>query len=68
VLRDIGTTGRAMVKTGLVATIRHMTYQSIDSGAASVEVMTFERPREVNDGSTQRADFHVLAVVDGGSC
>ena len=55
-----------MVKTGLVATIRHMTYQPVDSGSASVEVMTFERLREVNDGGTQRADFHVLAVVDAG--
>ncbi|MET9494442.1 helix-turn-helix transcriptional regulator [Streptomyces sp. NPDC006552] len=28
--------------------------------------MTFGRLRELNDGDTQRADFHVLAVVDGG--
>ncbi|MFH8492108.1 helix-turn-helix domain-containing protein [Streptomyces longisporoflavus] len=39
------------------------------SGAAvtsAVETMTFDRLRELNDGGTQRADFHVLAVVDAG--
>ncbi|MFJ8487266.1 helix-turn-helix domain-containing protein [Streptomyces sp. NPDC094038] len=49
-----------------MATIRHMTYQPVDSGASSVEVMTFERLREINDSGTQRADFHVLALVDEG--
>ncbi|MFF7331661.1 helix-turn-helix domain-containing protein [Streptomyces sp. NPDC008150] len=43
-----------------------MTYQPVDRGASSVEVMTFERLREMNDGGTQRADFHVLALVDDG--
>ncbi|MBA9043308.1 hypothetical protein BJ996_000039 [Streptomyces phaeogriseichromatogenes] len=28
--------------------------------------MTFGRLRELNDGGTQRADFHVLAVIDAG--
>lgn len=55
-----------MVETGLVAAIRHMTYQPVGYGASSVEVLTFERLREINDGSTQRADFHVLALVDEG--
>ncbi|WIY01148.1 AraC family transcriptional regulator [Amycolatopsis mongoliensis] len=49
-----------------MAAIRHMTYQPLDRGASSVEVMTFERLRETNNGGTQRADFHVLALVDDG--
>ncbi|WP_374204298.1 helix-turn-helix domain-containing protein [Streptomyces sp. HPF1205] len=55
-----------MVKTGLVATIRHMTYQPVERGASSVEVMAFQRLRDINDRGTQRADFHVLALVDEG--
>ncbi|MFJ8673479.1 hypothetical protein [Streptomyces sp. NPDC093589] len=46
--------------------IRQMTYQPVGSGSAAVETMTFGRLRELNDGGTQRADFHVLAVVDAG--
>lgn len=49
--------------------IRQMTYQPVGPlghGAAAVETMTFDRLRELNDGGTQRADFHVLAVVDAG--
>ncbi|MEV7192210.1 helix-turn-helix transcriptional regulator [Streptomyces sp. NPDC093510] len=46
--------------------IRQMTYQPVGRGAAAVETMTFGRLRELNDGGTQRADFHVLAVVDAG--
>lgn len=46
--------------------IRQMTYQPVGHGAAAVETMTFGRLRELNDGGTQRADFHVLAVVDAG--
>ncbi|MEV6791563.1 helix-turn-helix transcriptional regulator [Streptomyces sp. NPDC051320] len=46
--------------------IRQMTYQPVGRGAAAVETMTFDRLRELNDGGTQRADFHVLAVVDAG--
>ncbi|MBB5931884.1 AraC-like DNA-binding protein [Streptomyces echinatus] len=43
-----------------------MTYQPSGHRAAAVETMTFDRLRELNDGGTQRADFHVLAVVDAG--
>ncbi|WP_406632219.1 helix-turn-helix domain-containing protein [Amycolatopsis sp. WGS_07] len=50
-----------MVKTGHV--IRQMTYQPV---GAAVETMTFDRLRELNDGGTQRGDFHVLAIVDAG--
>ncbi|MFF1379478.1 helix-turn-helix domain-containing protein [Streptomyces sp. NPDC058308] len=49
-----------------MAAIRQMTYQPVGHGAAAVETMTFARLRELNDGGTQRADFHVLAVVDAG--
>lgn len=31
-----------------------------------VETMTFGQLRERNDGSTQRADFHVIGLVDAG--
>ncbi|MFH9426119.1 helix-turn-helix domain-containing protein [Streptomyces sp. NPDC017529] len=55
-----------MVETGHVRVIRQMTYQPAGRRAAAVETMTFERLRELNDGGTQRADFHVLAVVDTG--
>ncbi|MFB9398354.1 helix-turn-helix domain-containing protein [Streptomyces echinatus] len=55
-----------MVKNGLVRVIRQMTYQPSGHRAAAVETMTFDRLRELNDGGTQRADFHVLAVVDAG--
>ncbi|WP_409464724.1 helix-turn-helix domain-containing protein [Amycolatopsis sp. GA6-003] len=46
--------------------IRQMTYQPAGRRAAAVETMPFDRLRELNDGGTQRADFHVLAVVDAG--
>lgn len=55
-----------MVKNGHVSVIRQMTYQPAGRTAASVETMTFGRLRELNDGGTQRADFHVLAVIDTG--
>ncbi|MGX1274669.1 AraC family transcriptional activator of pobA [Streptomyces phaeoluteigriseus] len=55
-----------MVKNGLVSVIRQMTYQPVGHRAAAVETMTFDRLRKLNDGGTQRADFHVLAVVDAG--
>ncbi|MFK8912261.1 AraC family transcriptional regulator [Streptomyces sp. YS-3] len=45
--------------------IRQMTYQPAGR-AASVETMTFAHLRELNDGGSQRADFHVLAVIDTG--
>ncbi|MFE9386142.1 helix-turn-helix domain-containing protein [Streptomyces sp. NPDC007025] len=47
--------------------IRQMTYHPVRRRAAAVETMTFDRLRELNDGGTQRADFHVLAVVDAGN-
>ncbi|MFJ8927424.1 AraC family transcriptional regulator [Streptomyces sp. NPDC102364] len=56
-----------MVENGHVSVIRQMTYQPAGHRAAAVETMTFERLRELNDGGTQRADFHVLAVIDSGS-
>jgi AraC family transcriptional activator of pobA len=46
--------------------IRQMTYQPAGRRAAAVETMTFDRLRTLNDGGTQRADFHVLALVDAG--
>ncbi|MEU7427988.1 helix-turn-helix transcriptional regulator [Streptomyces sp. NPDC040750] len=49
-----------------MSVIRQMTYQPAGRRAATVETMTFGRVRELNDGGTQRADFHVLAVVDAG--
>ncbi|MER6785730.1 helix-turn-helix transcriptional regulator [Streptomyces sp. NPDC000658] len=49
-----------------MSVIRQMTYQPAGHRAAAVETMTFDRLRELNDGGTQRADFHVLAVVDAG--
>ncbi|MFJ8808836.1 helix-turn-helix domain-containing protein [Streptomyces sp. NPDC102490] len=55
-----------MVETGHVTVIRQMTYQPAERRAATVETMTFDRLRDLNDGRTQRADFHVLAVVDAG--
>jgi AraC family transcriptional activator of pobA len=62
----IGVTGQPMVKTGHMTVIRQMTYQPVGHGASAVETMTFGRLRELNDGGTQRADFHVLAVIDAG--
>ncbi len=55
-----------MVKTGHVPAIRQMSYQPADGAVRAVEVMTFARLRTLNDGGTQRADFHVLAVIDAG--
>ncbi|MEU0787958.1 helix-turn-helix transcriptional regulator [Streptomyces sp. NPDC006173] len=46
--------------------IRQMTYQPADRRAAAVETLTFDHLRALNDGGTQRADFHVIAVVDAG--
>ena len=53
-----------MVENGQVTVIRQMTY----GGAPSdVETLTFDRLRAINDGGTQRADFHVVAVALAGS-
>lgn len=63
----IGTIGQVMVKTGQVATIRQLAYQPVGGDVGAVETMTFQRLRELNDGGTQRADFHVLALIDKGA-
>lgn len=55
-----------MVENGQVSAIRQMSYRPADPAATFVEVMSFERLRQINEGQTQRADFHVLALVDGG--
>ncbi|GLY79038.1 helix-turn-helix domain-containing protein [Actinoallomurus iriomotensis] len=49
-----------------MATIRQLTYQPPREASAPVETMSFARLRRLNDGSTQRGDFHVLAVVRRG--
>ncbi|MFC9281127.1 helix-turn-helix domain-containing protein [Streptomyces collinus] len=49
-----------------MSVIRQMTYQPAGHHAAAVETMTFDHLRRLNDGGTQRADFHVLAVVAAG--
>jgi AraC family transcriptional regulator, transcriptional activator of pobA len=49
-----------------VAAIRQMTYQPADRAGGAVEVMSFERLRTLDRGGTQRADFHVLALVEAG--
>lgn len=43
-----------------------MTYQPLGGVPRPVEVLTFDRLRQLSDGGTQRADFHVVAVVDRG--
>ncbi|MEW2566306.1 helix-turn-helix transcriptional regulator [Streptomyces sp. NPDC047070] len=55
-----------MVETGHVRVIRQMTYQPVGGDGGAVETMAFDRLRELDDGGTQRADFHVLALVDAG--
>ncbi len=49
-----------------MATLRQLTYRPADASAGDIEVLTFERLRQVNDGATQRADFLVVAVIAGG--
>lgn len=55
-----------MVKNGHVTAIRQLIYQPPQDAPAPVETMSFHRLRRLNDGSTQRGDFHVLAVVRRG--
>lgn len=43
-----------------------MTYLRRRGSASSVEVMSFAHLRRLNDGGTQRAEFHVLGLVDRG--
>ncbi|HXW45049.1 MAG TPA: helix-turn-helix transcriptional regulator [Streptosporangiaceae bacterium] len=58
--------GRGIVKNGHVVSVQQKTYQPPGGTFAPVETMTFGRLRHINDGSTMRADFHVLAVVRRG--
>jgi AraC-like DNA-binding protein len=55
-----------MVKNGHVTAIRQLTYQPPQGAPAPVETMSFAMLRRLNDGSTQRGDFHVLALVRRG--
>jgi AraC family transcriptional regulator, transcriptional activator of pobA len=54
------------VKNGHVPQVRQVAYQPPGGTFAPVETMSFATLRHLNDGSTQRADFHVLAVVRCG--
>jgi len=58
--------GRGIVKNGQVTEVRQVAYQPPGGTFAPVETMSFATLRHLNDGSTQRADFHVLAVVRRG--
>lgn len=55
-----------MVKNGHVTAIRQLTYQPPREALAPVETMSFAELRRRGSGSTQRGDFHVLAVVHRG--
>lgn len=46
--------------------VQQMTYQPLGGVPRPVELLTFDRLRELSTGGTQRADFHVVAVVDDG--
>ena len=46
--------------------VRQLAYQPPGGTFAPVETMSFATLRRLNDGSTQRADFHVLTVVRRG--
>jgi len=54
-------------RTGLVPSITQMRYAAPDPRDQQVETLTFDALRAMNSGGTQRADFHVLAVVDAGT-
>jgi AraC family transcriptional regulator, transcriptional activator of pobA len=54
------------VKNGHVTKVRQVAYQPPGGTFAPVETMSFATLRHLNDGSTQRADFHVLAAVRRG--
>ena len=54
------------MKNGHVPKVRQVAYQPPGGTFAPVETMSFATLRRLNDGSTQRADFHVLAVVRRG--
>lgn len=46
--------------------VRQLTYQPPRGTPAPVETMSFAMLRRLDDGSTQRGDFHVVAVVRRG--
>ncbi|MGW7538145.1 helix-turn-helix domain-containing protein [Amycolatopsis sp. NPDC054798] len=46
--------------------IRQLAYQPPDEFGAPVETMSFAKLRRLNHGTTERGDFHVLAVVRRG--
>ncbi|MDF0529776.1 helix-turn-helix transcriptional regulator [Tsukamurella sp. 8F] len=47
--------------------VRQLSYHAQEESAGLVEVLSFGRLRQINDGGTQRGDFHVLAVVRAGT-
>jgi AraC family transcriptional regulator, transcriptional activator of pobA len=55
-----------MVNSGQVRKIRQLEYRPPDASRGQVETMPFQTLRELDDGATQRGDFHVLAVVQRG--
>lgn len=54
------------MKTGQVNDVRQLAYRPADAARGQVETMPFQMLRRLNDGATQRGDFHVLAVVERG--
>jgi AraC family transcriptional regulator, transcriptional activator of pobA len=55
-----------MVESGQVNVIRQLTYRPPDAARAKVETMSFQTLRRLNDGATQRGDFHVLGIIRRG--
>lgn len=55
------------MRSGHAAPVRRLTYRPPGREAAAVEVLTFDRLRRLDGGHAQRADFHVLALVDRGA-
>ena len=59
--------GQGLVGTGHTEAIRQLVYRHPSGARVPVETMTFADLRERDRGATQRADFHVLALVERGS-
>lgn len=57
--------GQVIVKSRHVH-IRQLTYRPPDASSRQVETMPLTTLRELNDGATQRGDFHVLAIIERG--
>ena len=53
-------------QNGDVTNLRRMTFEPPDGLSTSVELLTFDQLRNLDRGTTQRADFHVLVVVKAG--